>query len=86
MGLGWQSLSSSGSVPFWQSLYQANSLDEPLMSFYLTRFGNQTNAQDLEPGGVFTLGMSIVAHPQTINPLTVYFDRCDQLVPLYGRD
>jgi cathepsin D len=56
MGLGWQSLSSSGSVPFWQSLYQANSLDEPLMSFYLTRFGNQTNAQDLEPGGVFTLG------------------------------
>jgi hypothetical protein len=56
MGLGWQSLSSSGAVPFWQSLYQANALDEPLMAFYLTRFVNQTNAQDLEPGGVFTLG------------------------------
>jgi len=56
MGLGWQSLSSSGSVPFWQSLYQANALDEPLMAFYLTRFVNQSNAQDLEPGGVFTLG------------------------------
>jgi cathepsin D len=58
MGLGWQSLSSSGAVPFWQSLYQANALDEPLMAFYLTRFVNQTNAQDLEPGGVFTLGLS----------------------------
>jgi hypothetical protein len=56
MGLGWQSLSSSGSTPFWQSLYEANSLDEPLMAFYLTRFVNQTNAQTLEPGGVFTLG------------------------------
>jgi cathepsin D len=59
MGLGWQSLSSSGSIPFWQSLYEANSLDEPLMAFYLTRFVNQTNAQDLEPGGVFTLGLSM---------------------------
>jgi cathepsin D len=58
MGLGWQALSSSGSVPFWQSLYQANALDEPLMAFYLTRFVNQTNAQTLEPGGVFTLGLS----------------------------
>lgn len=56
MGLGWQALSASGSVPFWQSLYQANALDEPLMAFYLTRFVNETNAQSLEPGGVFTLG------------------------------
>ncbi|KAI9451913.1 aspartic peptidase A1 [Lactarius psammicola] len=58
MGLGWQSLSSSGSVPFWQSLFQANALDEPLMAFYLTRYVNQTNVDDLEPGGVFTLGVT----------------------------
>ena len=58
MGLGWQALSSSGSVPFWQSLFQANALDEPLMAFYLTRFLNETSASDLEPGGVFTLGLS----------------------------
>ncbi|KAH9167398.1 acid protease [Lactarius sanguifluus] len=56
MGLGWQSLSSSGSVPFWQSLFQGNALDEPLMAFYLTRFVNQTNVAEQEPGGVFTLG------------------------------
>ncbi|KAH9039286.1 acid protease [Lactarius pseudohatsudake] len=56
MGLGWQSLSSSGSVPFWQSLFEGNALDEPLMAFYLTRFVNGTNVADQEPGGVFTLG------------------------------
>ncbi|KAH9074853.1 aspartic peptidase A1 [Lactarius deliciosus] len=50
------SLSSSGSVPFWQSLFEGNALDEPLMAFYLTRFVNQTNVADQEPGGVFTLG------------------------------
>lgn len=60
MGLGWQALSSSGATPFWQSLYEANSLNEPLMAFYLTRFVNQTSAQDLEPGGVFTLGSSML--------------------------
>ncbi len=58
MGLGWQALSSSGAVPFWQSLFQANALDQPLMGFYLTRFVNQTNVDDLESGGVFTLGSS----------------------------
>jgi len=58
MGLGWQPLSASDSVPFWQSLYKANALDEALMAFYLTRYGNQTNVQSLEPGGVFTLGLS----------------------------
>ncbi|KAH8991661.1 acid protease [Lactarius akahatsu] len=56
MGLGWQSLSSSGSIPFWQSLFEGNALDEPLMAFYLTRFVNGTNVADQEPGGVFTLG------------------------------
>ncbi|KAI0251412.1 aspartic peptidase A1 [Lactifluus subvellereus] len=56
MGLGWQSLSASRATPFWQSLFQGNVLDEPLMAFYLTRFQNATNARDQEPGGFFTLG------------------------------
>ncbi|KAH9987135.1 aspartic peptidase A1 [Russula compacta] len=56
MGLAWQALSSSGSTPLWQNLYQNNVLDQPLMAFYLTRFQNSSRAQEQEPGGVFTLG------------------------------
>lgn len=64
MGLAWQALASSRAVPFWQSLYQGNVLDEPLMAFYLTRFQNDTNAASEEPGGVFTLGLS--KHPSAM--------------------
>ncbi|KAI9510043.1 acid protease [Russula earlei] len=56
MGLGWQSLSSSGATPFWQSLYEGNVWDEPVMAFYLTRFLNESNVNAEEPGGVFTMG------------------------------
>jgi Eukaryotic aspartyl protease len=58
MGLGWQSLAASGAKPFWQALYDDNVLDEPVMAFYLTRYQNDSRAQDQEPGGVFTLGSS----------------------------
>ncbi|KAI0294298.1 acid protease [Multifurca ochricompacta] len=56
MGLAWKSLSTSGVTPFWQSLYEGNVWDESVMAFYLTRFQNVTDAQDQEPGGVFTMG------------------------------
>jgi len=56
MGLAWQSLSSSGATPFWQSLFEGNVWDQPLMAFYLTRFQNVSRASEQEPGGVFTMG------------------------------
>jgi cathepsin D len=67
MGLGWQALASSGATPFWQSLYQGNVWDEPLMAFYLTRFQNVSGAAAEEPGGVFTMGMSTVSSPLRIS-------------------
>ncbi|GBE86151.1 Aspartic protease [Sparassis crispa] len=57
MGMAWQQIASSGATPFWETLEQTSgSLSEPLMAFQLTRFGNDTNARQLEPGGTFTLG------------------------------
>jgi cathepsin D len=58
MGLGWQGLASSQATPFWQSLFQGNVWDQPLMAFYLTRFLNASKSSQEEPGGVFTMGLS----------------------------
>jgi len=54
MGLAFQSLASTEAVPFWQALIESNQLSAPEMSFWLTRSSSST--QNLEPGGVFTLG------------------------------
>ena len=72
MGLGWQGLASSGATPFWQSLYQGNVWDEPLMAFYLTRFQNVSRAASEEPGGVFTMGMSTECHHRESPELIVH--------------
>jgi hypothetical protein len=52
MGLGWQSLASSGAKPLWQALYEGNVFDEQVTAFYLTRFQNASRAQEQELGGV----------------------------------
>lgn len=56
MGLGFQSIASSGAMPFWQTLAESSAWSEPVMAFSLTRFLNQSNVQALEPGGTFTMG------------------------------
>jgi len=56
MGLAFQALASTQSTPFWQGLLNANQLSAPEMSFWFTREITNPNAQDDEPGGVFTLG------------------------------
>ena len=57
MGMAFQSLAASGATPFWESLAETSgTLDSPLFAFQLTRFSNDTNAANLEPGGTFTLG------------------------------
>lgn len=56
MGLAFQSISSSRATPFWQALATSGALDQPLMAFQLTRFTDDANANELEPGGTFNLG------------------------------
>ncbi|KAG1889871.1 aspartic peptidase domain-containing protein [Suillus subluteus] len=55
MGLGFNTISALNATPFWQALYNANQLSEPLFSFYLERYINQA-AMDTAPGGTLTLG------------------------------
>jgi len=56
IGLAFTGIASSQATPFWLTLAQNNLLTAPEMSFFLTRFDNVQNAQENEPGGVFTLG------------------------------
>ncbi|KAG2037516.1 aspartic peptidase domain-containing protein [Suillus americanus] len=56
MGLGFASISALQTTPFWEALYNANDLAEPLFSFYLERYVNQANQISTAPGGVLTLG------------------------------
>jgi cathepsin D len=56
LGLAFQSLAVTQAVPFWQALVNNNLFASPEMSFWLTRYLNDTNAQTDEPGGILTLG------------------------------
>ena len=57
MGLGWQSLASSGAMPFWQRLAASGNWAEQTMGFYMKRYRNQLGATSLESdGGEFTMG------------------------------
>ncbi|KZT07401.1 aspartic peptidase A1 [Laetiporus sulphureus 93-53] len=57
IGMAWQSIASSGATPFWQALAEANgTLSENVFGVQLTRYNNDSKAQELEPGGTFTLG------------------------------
>ena len=56
MGLAFETISSSRAPPLWEGLATSGALDKPLMAFQLTRFTDDPNAQELEPGGTFNLG------------------------------
>ncbi|KAG6840112.1 hypothetical protein C0991_008902 [Blastosporella zonata] len=56
MGLAFPTIASTQSVPFWQTLTTTGQLDNPEMSFWITRFRDDPTASQEEPGGVFTLG------------------------------
>lgn len=62
MGMGFQSLSTSGATPFWQVLGKQNVLQTNAFTFQLARnidniSPNDPNINDVQnPGGVFTLG------------------------------
>lgn len=55
MGLGFNTISALNATPFWQALYNANQLSEPLFSFYLARYIDQST-MSTAPGGTLTLG------------------------------
>ncbi|KAG2121887.1 acid protease [Suillus clintonianus] len=55
-GLAWESLAASGAMPFWQALASNGQWSQPLMAFQLTRFLNDSQAGELEPGGSLTMG------------------------------
>ncbi|KAG2135856.1 acid protease [Suillus clintonianus] len=55
MGLGFNTISALSTTPFWQALYNAGQLSEPLFSFYLARYIDQS-ATSTAPGGTLTLG------------------------------
>ncbi|KAG1785355.1 aspartic peptidase domain-containing protein [Suillus plorans] len=55
MGLGFNTISALNATPFWQALYNANQLSEPLFSFYLARYIDASTMSSA-PGGVLTLG------------------------------
>ncbi|KAH9017309.1 acid protease [Lactarius pseudohatsudake] len=56
MGLAFQGIASSNALPFWQALVNNNLFTSPEFSFFITRFVDDSSAQDEEPGGVLTLG------------------------------
>jgi len=56
MGLAFQVLASTGSVPFWQAATNAKLFNSPEMSFFLSRNLNPESETSLASGGVFTLG------------------------------
>lgn len=56
LGLAFQTISASGATPFWETLVKNGAWDSPVMSFQLSRYIDDQNADSLEPGGTFTMG------------------------------
>lgn len=56
LGLAWQAIASSGQMPLWQTLASSNTWDSALFGVQLTRYTNDSTAQELEPGGVLNMG------------------------------
>ncbi|CAE6470622.1 unnamed protein product [Rhizoctonia solani] len=56
LGLAFQALSNTQSVPFWEALIAGGSWSQPLMSFWMTRFTNVSTVRNEEYGGEFRMG------------------------------
>ncbi|QRV94245.1 aspartyl protease [Ceratobasidium sp. AG-Ba] len=78
MGLAFKTLATSQATPFWEALASSGTWAEPVMSFWMTRFNNVTDADDAEFGGEFIMGgtnsalytggIDYVALPEASNP------------------
>ncbi|CAE7209957.1 unnamed protein product [Rhizoctonia solani] len=56
LGLAFQALSNTQSVPFWEALVASGGWSQPLMSFWMTRFTNVSTVRNEEHGGEFRMG------------------------------
>lgn len=58
LGLGFNTIASSGATPFVQTLFEQGALTQPLFSFFLTRFMDKLSTTDSSDqfGGQFTIG------------------------------
>ncbi|WFD48897.1 cathepsin D [Malassezia furfur] len=56
MGLAFESLSDNHVTPFWQVVAAEGKVQDPVFSFELKVNTNQSQANEMVPGGVFTLG------------------------------
>ncbi|KAH9484946.1 Aspartic protease [Psilocybe cubensis] len=56
MGLAFDTIASTGAIPFWQTLATNNQLSSQEMAFWLQRADPNGPAQGTSAGGVFTLG------------------------------
>ncbi|KAF9232681.1 aspartic peptidase domain-containing protein [Melanogaster broomeanus] len=56
MGLGFSTISALQATPFWQALYNANQLSQPVFGFFLERYVDQAQLVAYAPGGTLTLG------------------------------
>ncbi|ORY76244.1 aspartic peptidase domain-containing protein [Leucosporidium creatinivorum] len=61
LGLAWQGLSESGAMPFVQSLFEAGSLEEPVMGFGLAPLDARSvpDPSAVVPGGILSLGTTL---------------------------
>ncbi|KAG1722528.1 aspartic peptidase domain-containing protein [Suillus lakei] len=67
LGLAWESLAYSGQMPLWQTLASSNTWDSALFGVQLTRYKNDSTAQQLEPGGV----LNMVCTPASIDYIDI---------------
>jgi len=58
MGLAFSTLSTSKTMPFWETLASEGAWNEPLMAFHLTNFNGVSGTSTLEYGGSFDLGFT----------------------------
>jgi len=58
MGLAFSTLSTSKTMPFWETLASTNIWTEPLMAFHLTSFNGVSGTSTLQYGGSFDLGFT----------------------------
>ncbi|KAG8854472.1 hypothetical protein FRB96_007534 [Tulasnella sp. 330] len=58
MGLAFSTLSTSKTMPFWETLASEGAWDEPLMAFHLTSFNGVSGTGPLQYGGSLDLGFT----------------------------
>ena len=71
MGMAWQSIASSGAMPWWQSAGISQ------FAFAITRYNNDTSATEIEPGGYVDLNtLDSSRYTGSINYVSLTSETC----------